>query len=549
LLPDAEELIAHLDHCDACRRRLDELDDLPPEIADLRIAWRQTLEVDLSTICSRCAPCLPQWRSRGEYVELEGGPRLKASREPPYVAVLDRFLVAGLLGRGGMGCVLEGFDPRLRRSVALKVLKPDLVANPDMRDRLLSEARAAADLQHPHVVIVYDVCVDEDPAFLVLEHVRGRSLGSLILAERRLSAARAARLCIEVLSALRYAHGRGFVHRDIKPSNILLDARIDMAKVVDFGLACRVGAALGAADAPTFEGTPCYMSPEQTVDSSACDGRSDLFSLGVVLFEMVTGCRPFTGSTNQEIVDAVCRRPAPDPRQLCQEVPETAARIIDRALRKHRADRYQSADEFTQALQDFLDAQRQAAEATTETGPRGGATGAPPGVLQALLDMTQPHAPFRARVWIDRQTFPHTRDILTVARDSRDCCRIGEQFALRVQANVDCYVTLIDVGTTGRVSVLLQNHPIRAGAPVALDGPDDRREWVVGGPTGIEQIKALFTRQPLVLSSSTAPWGEPAALEDTRDILARIRCAGARLQEMPADAWTDATCRFLIESA
>ncbi len=211
--------------------------------------------------------------------------------------------------------------------------------------------------------------------------------------------------------------------------------------------------------------------------------------------------------------------------------------------------RYPSAAAFTADLQEFLDQHGRADPAATWPDSPAAPASPQPGALQAMLELTQPQAPFRARVWIDRQVFRHTRDIVTVPRDSRDCCRVGDRFTLNVQAAVDCYVTLIDVGTSGNVFLLLQNLPLRAGAPVTLCGPDEQQEWVVGEPPGIEQVKALFTRQPLQLFPQTAAFAPLAPSGNTRDIVTRIKQAGRRLQDMPADSWTDATCRFLVEEA
>jgi len=543
----AASVLRHLSCCERCRQRLDSLEPLPPQIDSLRTAWSNSPVVDMDTLRSRCTPSLPQWTAQGDVVELETGLRLEPPREPQYLARLGKFDVASLLGRGGMGFVLEGYDPVLRRSVALKVIKPDLAADPRSRENLLEEARAAAELQHPHVVIVHDICFDHEPPFLVMEHIHGRSLASLIDAEGRLAADRAARLGIEVLSALGYAHDRGIVHRDVKPSNVMLDGRIDIAKLADFGLARRF---VAGTENQTREiaGTAAYMSPEQASGSPQCDGRADLFAMGVVLFQMLTGHLPFSGSTNREVMKAICDRPPANPRQFCADLPAGLVRIVERALQKPPGNRYPTAAAFSEDLQDFVDDHRQAAEASTETWTWGEPSADTQTVLQALLEVTQPKAPFRARVWIDRRTLGHSRDILTVARDSRDCCRIGERFTLSVQANVDCYVTLIDVGTSGAVVLLLQNLPLRANAPVILSGPDDEREWVVGEPAGVEQIKALFTKHLLALFPDTGPFQPLTQTRHTRDIVTRIKRAAAKLQEMPADSWVDATCRFLVEA-
>ena len=138
------------------------------------------------------------------------------------------------------------------------------------------------------------------------------------------------------------------------------------------------------------------------------------------------------------------------------------------------------------------------------------------------------------------------RDILTVTRDNRDCCRIGEKFTLQVQADVDCCVTLLDVGSSGNLSVLLLNHRVAAGQVASLSGPDDDHEWVVGGPAGVERIKAIFTRQPLAIAAAQA-LSPLVASGRSRDIVTRIKQVGRTLQQMPPDSWTDATCQFLVE--
>ena len=170
-------------------------------------------------------------------------------------------------------------------------------------------------------------------------------------------------------------------------------------------------------------------------------------------------------------------------------------------------------------------------------------------VFEALVEVTHPKPAFRGRVWTDRGVRRTTRDILSVPRDSRHCCRIGERFTLNAQADRPCYVTLLDVGTSGKIHLLLRNFWLPSGKPVSLTGPDEQLEWVVGGPTGIERIKAFFTVTPLAILSGSEPFSPLTSSGSTRDILTRIKEVGKSLNEMPPDSWTDATCQFTVEPA
>jgi hypothetical protein len=168
-------------------------------------------------------------------------------------------------------------------------------------------------------------------------------------------------------------------------------------------------------------------------------------------------------------------------------------------------------------------------------------------VIAALVEMRQPQPPFQASVWIQKSLVPHSRDILTATRDNRDCCRIGDKFVLQVLADVDCHVTLLDVGTSGSVFVLLLNHPIRGGQVSTLSGPDEQREWIVGPPAGIERIKALFTRRQLTLDAARQ-FSPLATSGHSRDIVTRMKQVDVTLRQMAPDSWTDAICQFVVES-
>jgi hypothetical protein len=170
----------------------------------------------------------------------------------------------------------------------------------------------------------------------------------------------------------------------------------------------------------------------------------------------------------------------------------------------------------------------------------------PAALVQAINRVAQPRPSFSGRIWTDRSNRPTSRDIVTVPRTSRDWFRIGERFTLNAQSDRDCYLTLLDLGTSGQVCVLLENHRLRTGSPVALSGPDESREWLVGGPPGIERIRGFFTLQPLEVFAGVGPFAllDPQGRADKA--IERLQSAGVALDRMPAGAWTDASCEFVV---
>ncbi len=565
---EEETVEKHLNACENCRQQFDDLFDEPAKFSALRSAFRENSQVDLETLYAMCEPSLTTWDVRNDGVELSGGLRLALPRDSRYVARLDGYDVEGMLGRGGMGFVLKGFDEALQRDVALKLIKPSLVDDPVARGRFLREARTAAKLQHPNIVTIYGVELDHVPPFLVMEYVRGMSIASLIETQGPLAPERAAGLMCQLLSALAYAHGEGIIHRDVKPGNVLIDQRNGQVKLADFGLARGLFEGSRFTRDGTIMGTPWYMSPEQAAGSPGLDGRSDLFSAGVVLFEMLTGCRPFPGKNHYQVVSDIREKNAPDPRQLNPSIPVALTSIIMRALRKKPADRYASGDEFIAALQDFLCAEPNWDE-SAKTGrrenaqaPRHSADEGPAlediaakspaeidNVVKMLFRVTHPQPAFRARIWTEPSKAGATRDLQTVARrDSKSYC-IGDKFTLNIQVEKDCYLTLLDRGTSGKMYVLVQNQPVKAGKPLSLAGPDSERDWVVGEPEGVEQLKAFFTVKPLCLIPGSGPLAVLAPAAQTRDIYPEIKNASLTLEEMPADSWAESLCEFTVTRA
>jgi serine/threonine-protein kinase len=264
-------------------------------------------------------------------------------------ALADRLTIERQVGAGGMATVYLAEDRKHHRQVALKVLNPEVGAALGT-ERFLREIEIAARLQHPHILPVYDSGEAEGFLYYVMPFVEGESLRSRLEREKQLPVEDALRITREVADALSYAHSRGIVHRDIKPENILLEA--GHAVVADFGIARAVSAAGGEHLTKTgiAVGTPTYMSPEQAAGEREVDGRSDVYSLGCVLFEMLTGQPPFTGATAETVVRQHLMEPPPPVTRLRPAVPAAVAGLIERALAKTPADRFSPAAQFAEAL-------------------------------------------------------------------------------------------------------------------------------------------------------------------------------------------------------
>ena len=277
------------------------------------------------------------------------------SNEPRMLG--DRYEIGEVIGRGGMAEVHEGRDLRLGRRVAIKILRPDLAKDPAFQARFRREAQSAASLNHPNIVAVYDTGQDTlqpegdngEPAvvvpYIVMEYVDGMTLRQLLASGRRLLPERALEITAGILSALDYAHRHGIVHRDIKPANVMLTRTGDV-KVMDFGIARAINDANSTmTSASAVMGTAQYLSPEQA-RGEIVDARSDLYSTGVVLFELLTGRAPFTGDSAVAIAyQHVSEMPA-SPSQIDPGVSPEIDAVVLRALAKRADDRYQSASDF-----------------------------------------------------------------------------------------------------------------------------------------------------------------------------------------------------------
>jgi predicted Ser/Thr protein kinase len=268
-----------------------------------------------------------------------------ASPEQP--SHIGRYRVERLLAKGSFGCVYLAHDEQLKRLVAVKVPHADLVATPEDARPYLTEASTVASLDHPHIVPVYDVGTTEQcPCYVVSKYIDGTDLANW-LKQKPMPLHDAVELVATVAEALHHAHLQGFVHRDIKPGNILIDAS-GKPYVTDFGLALKES---DFGKEPRYAGSPAYMSPEQAKGQGhLVDGRSDIFSLGVVFYELLTGRRPFRAESRQELLEQVIDLEARPPRQIDDTIPKELERVCLKALQKRLSDRYTTAKDLADDL-------------------------------------------------------------------------------------------------------------------------------------------------------------------------------------------------------
>lgn len=317
--------------------------------------------------------------------------------------MLGEYAVRQLLGRGGMGEVWEGYDPDLDRRVAIKVILPHLSNDPTFSERLRREAKLVAALRQPNIVQLYDFDIVDGQAIMVMEYLAGGSLRDRLArlqnAGQLMALTTAADLLEAVAAGLDYAHARGAVHRDLKPGNILFSEEGEPV-IGDFGVAKVVNAS-SPLSTPTLAepgsilGTPAYMSPEQA-GGGEIDHRSDLYSLGIVLYEIVTGRLPFTGESPREILLQHLQHAPPAPRAFNPNLPEAVEEVLLRALAKEPAERYGSAAEMVQALRSAGHLERLAAEQSSPTAElenEGGAASLANTVIVSVLPSAAIPAP------------------------------------------------------------------------------------------------------------------------------------------------------------
>ena len=302
---------------------------------------------------------------------------------------LGKYAIRRELGKGAMGVVYEGFDPSIERIVALKTVRADQLGGedaPEILARFRREAQAAGRLTHPNVVAVYELGEDAGTTFIAMEFVKGRSLKEYLEQRTRFTTPQLARIMTELLAALDYSHRNGVVHRDIKPANVMI-LEDGTVKVADFGIA-RIEQS-NLTQTGMILGTPSYMSPEQFMGQTV-DGRSDLFSAGVILYELLTGEKPFSGSATTIMHKVLQEDPLP-PSTLNVQVPRPFDAVMKRALAKRPDERFQTAREFAEAIKAAIEGREAPAPAdATVVGTATMTKRAAQGPIDIKTDPTQP---------------------------------------------------------------------------------------------------------------------------------------------------------------
>jgi eukaryotic-like serine/threonine-protein kinase len=356
-----DECTHHLDSCSGCQAKLEEIATAgtnlsrvverlhESEPATVSAYWPALKALDAS-VQRTLVPQTPAPESAARVRELSLN-FLQPASDAAYLGRLAHFDVMRVLGRGGMGVVLEAFDSRLQRHVALKVLDPELAGDQVARQRFCREARTAASITHENVVAVHQVekSGDDGLPYLVMQLIAGESLEQRLVREKRMPLREIVRIGMQSAHGLAAAHAQGLIHRDIKPGNILLESPHDRVKLSDFGLA-RVAEDVKLTRSGFVSGTPLYMAPEQAMGEEP-DPRSDLFSLGAVLYEMCAGQPPFAGNSALAILKQVADTKQRPLRELNPTVPEWLAETIDRLLAKKADFRIQSAAHLAELLE------------------------------------------------------------------------------------------------------------------------------------------------------------------------------------------------------
>src|SRR5437868_6890284 len=392
----------------------------------------------------------------------------------------SRYEIQREVAQGGMAEVYLAHDQLLNRPVALKALFPEYAREPSFVERFRREAQAAANLNHPNIVAIYDWGQEDGTYFIVMEYVEGRALRDLIRSEAPLDPNQAAEITAEIASALAFAHRNGVVHRDVKPGNVLL-TQSGTVKVTDFGIA-RAGASDGLTQTGSVMGTATYFSPEQA-QGLPVDGRSDVYALGVVLYEMVTGVAPFTAESPVSVAYKHVREEPMPPSERNPDVPPDLERIIVTALAKTPENRYQTADDMRADILRFRRGR-----------PVVGAPGAPGAVADA---------PTGASATVLTAAAVGASTVVTPRVDDRGRLTGSRPVVNNKRRNTALTWILVFLGLAAVVGAILFMATKFGGAQAAVTVPDEVRKTVQEAQQDLETAHLRATIQKV--TDPTAP--------------------------------------------
>ncbi|MFM9962206.1 MAG: serine/threonine-protein kinase [Planctomycetaceae bacterium] len=352
---DYRDAARHVDSCPHCQQRIGELaaeDDEWHEAHEMLLAGDESGSGNIDSLSGHERSRGRWQRGPAAWTEAMARQLLSPPSHPEMLGRIGRYEVERLIGAGGMGVVFKAFDSELNRPVAVKLLSPYLAGSGAARRRFAREARAAAAVVHEHVVAIHNVETDGDVPFLVMPYVPGESLQSRLDREGALDVCEILRIGMQTASGLAAAHAQGLVHRDVKPANVLLEKGVERSLLTDFGLA-RASDDASLTRTGHHLGTPQYMSPEQA-RGDAVDARSDLFSLGSVMYAMCTGRPPFCAESSYGVLRRITDSEPRPIREINPNIPDWLYRLIQKLLAKSLADRFQSADEVAELLKQCL---------------------------------------------------------------------------------------------------------------------------------------------------------------------------------------------------
>lgn len=352
-------ILSHLEECAACQSELETLsaDDTwwqrtTQNLSGVSLNTDGQLPIPRDSICSIEALLGQPLQRPQSYSPKVIEAMLDAPSHPEMLGRIDEFDIEEKVGHGGMGIVFRGFDRSLNRPVAIKVMSPQLAANGIARKRFAREAQAAAAVVHPNVVPIYRVNSSPERPYIAMALIDGLSLQDHVTTNGPFEIKDVVRIAIQTAGGLAAAHKHGLVHRDIKPANILMEKDVSRVMITDFGLARAIDD-VAMTQSGCLAGTPNYMSPEQVVGEDI-DHRSDLFSLGGVIYFLATGREPFRAENAFAVINKVMRSHPVSARTINADIPEVLDRIINRLLAKKRGDRIDSAEELQQLLTQHL---------------------------------------------------------------------------------------------------------------------------------------------------------------------------------------------------